>query len=115
MSLYDTSVAVDRLPMPESLDCARAIELIEELTAVMREIDANSEVAQFPVEALQQLFGAAVGMLAAKFDSGEQCLPLPMGAEVSATAIMVTATGLLKSANLELFELGMWQSWSGTR
>lgn len=115
MSLYETNIVADRLPIPESPDCARAVKLIEDLAALMREIDANSEVAQFPVEALQQLFGAGVGMLAAKFDSGEQCLPLPTGAEVSATAIMVTATGLLKSANLELFELGMWQSWSGTR
>jgi hypothetical protein len=25
----------------------------------------------------------------------------------------VTASGLLKSANLAVFELGMWQSWTG--
>jgi hypothetical protein len=26
---------------------------------------------------------------------------------------MVTASGLLKAANLAVFELGMWQSWTG--
>jgi hypothetical protein len=27
--------------------------------------------------------------------------------------VMVTASGLLKAANLAVFELGMWQSWTG--
>jgi hypothetical protein len=26
---------------------------------------------------------------------------------------MITASGLLKAANLAVFELGMWQSWTG--
>jgi hypothetical protein len=26
---------------------------------------------------------------------------------------MVTASGLLRAANLAVFELGMWQSWTG--
>jgi hypothetical protein len=26
---------------------------------------------------------------------------------------MVTASGLLKAADLAVFELGMWQSWTG--
>ena len=27
--------------------------------------------------------------------------------------VMVTASGLLRAANLAVFELGMWQSWTG--
>jgi hypothetical protein len=34
---------------------------------------------------------------------------------MGATAVLVTTSALLKAANLEIFELGMWQSWSGTR
>jgi len=26
---------------------------------------------------------------------------------------MVTASGMLRAANLAVFELGMWQSWTG--
>jgi hypothetical protein len=26
---------------------------------------------------------------------------------------MITASGLLKAADLQVFELGMWQSWTG--
>jgi hypothetical protein len=27
--------------------------------------------------------------------------------------VMVTVTAMLKAVNLQLFELGMWQAWSG--
>jgi hypothetical protein len=27
--------------------------------------------------------------------------------------VMVTASAMLKAVNLQLFELGMWQAWSG--
>jgi hypothetical protein len=33
----------------------------------------------------------------------------------STTAVMMLVTRLLKSANVEIFELGMWQSFSGYR
>ena len=33
----------------------------------------------------------------------------------STTAAMMLVTRLLKSANVEIFELGMWQSFSGYR
>jgi hypothetical protein len=32
---------------------------------------------------------------------------------VSATEVMVTVTAMLKAVNLQVFELGMWQAWSG--
>ena len=32
---------------------------------------------------------------------------------VSPTEIMTTTSSLLKAANLAVFELGMWQSWTG--
>jgi hypothetical protein len=32
---------------------------------------------------------------------------------VSPTDVMITASGLLKAADLQVFELGMWQSWTG--
>ena len=35
------------------------------------------------------------------------------GAQVTATEVMVTVTAMLKAVNLQVFELGMWQAWSG--
>ena len=40
------------------------------------------------------------------------CPPFTADA-VTATDVMVTATAMLKAVNLQLFELGMWQAWSG--
>ena len=37
----------------------------------------------------------------------------PEGAEVTATDAVVTTTAILKAVNVQLFELGMWQAWSG--
>ena len=31
----------------------------------------------------------------------------------TATEVMVTVTAMLKAVNLQVFELGMWQAWSG--
>jgi hypothetical protein len=50
---------------------------------------------------------------AAQVEAGEQLLPLPPRGGATATDVMVTASGLLKAANLAVFELGMWQSWTG--
>ena len=38
---------------------------------------------------------------------------MPERGGVSPTDVMVTASGLLSAANLAVFELGMWQSWTG--
>jgi hypothetical protein len=50
---------------------------------------------------------------AARVDAGEALLPLPERGGATATDVMITASGLLRSANLAVFELGMWQSWTG--
>jgi hypothetical protein len=34
-------------------------------------------------------------------------------AGVTATDVMVATTAMLKAVNLQIFELGMWQAWSG--
>ncbi len=64
-------------------------------------------------EALQALMAAVCKTYAAQVEAGEQLLPLPPRGGATATEVMVTASGLLKAANLAVFELGMWQSWTG--
>ena len=64
-------------------------------------------------EALQALMAAACKAYAARIEAGEELLPLPARGGATATDVMVTASGLLKAANLAVFELGMWQSWTG--
>lgn len=64
-------------------------------------------------EALQALMVAVCKTYAAQVEAGEQVLPLPERGGATATEVMITASGLLKAANLAVFELGMWQSWTG--
>jgi hypothetical protein len=63
-------------------------------------------------EALQALLAALCKTYSAQVDAGRDFLPVPANG-VSPTEAMVTASGLLRSANLAVFELGMWQSWTG--
>ncbi len=63
-------------------------------------------------EALQALIAAACRIYSARTEAGEQFTPVPRNS-ISATDVMVTASGLLRSADLAVFELGMWQSWTG--
>ena len=62
---------------------------------------------------IQALMAAVCKTYAAQVEAGEQVLPLPQRGGATATEVMVTASGLLKAANLAVFELGMWQSWTG--
>jgi hypothetical protein len=55
---------------------------------------------------------AVCNAYAAKVDTGAEYFPLE-GRAVNSTAIMLMASGLLRSQSLAVFELGMWQSWSG--
>jgi len=64
-------------------------------------------------EALQALMAALCKTYAAQVQAGEELLPLPQRGGATATDVMITASGLLKAANLAVFELGMWQSWTG--
>jgi hypothetical protein len=64
-------------------------------------------------EAIQALMAAACRSYSARVEAVGDFPPLAARSLVSSTDVMVTASGLLKSANLAVFELGMWQSWTG--
>jgi hypothetical protein len=64
-------------------------------------------------DALQALIAAVCRSYAAQVEAGGTFGPLADRSRVTSTDVMVTASGLLKSANLAVFELGMWQSWTG--
>ena len=64
-------------------------------------------------QALHALMGACCKNYATRIEAGENLLPLAQRSTVTPTEVMVTASGLLRAANLAVFELGMWQSWTG--
>jgi hypothetical protein len=64
------------------------------------------------VDALQALIAAACRTYAARRQAGEEFTPVAKST-VSATDVMITASGLLRAADLSTFELGMWQGFTG--
>jgi hypothetical protein len=61
-------------------------------------------------QTLQNLMTAACRLYSAQSEAGSQVPPV---GEVTPTDIMITASGLMRAGNLAVFELGMWQSWTG--
>jgi hypothetical protein len=63
---------------------------------------------------LQALLAAAVRIYADRMEEREAPLAaFPPEADITATQAMVAITAILKAVNVQLFELGMWQAWSG--
>jgi len=63
---------------------------------------------------VQAMLARAVRLYAGRVAEREDALAaFPADAPVTATEVMVTVTAMLKAVNLQLFELGMWQTWSG--
>lgn len=64
-------------------------------------------------QAFQVLMAALCKSYGAQLEAGADFLPVADRTSVSPTEIMTTTSSLLKAANLAVFELGMWQSWTG--
>ncbi len=88
---------------------AAAQQLAADIECALAQGDAEVLTA----DALQALMAAVCRSYAASVEAGENFPPLGERSRVTSTDVMVTASGLLKSANLAVFELGMWQSWTG--
>jgi hypothetical protein len=74
---------------------------------------ADGRIDLLTPQALQALMGAACKAYAAQIEAGNPMAALAQRTTVTPTEVMVTASGLLRATNLAVFELGMWQSWTG--
>jgi hypothetical protein len=102
-------------PAPASTNGAAA-ETSDAATRLARDIDRALNEGRTDLlseEALQALIAAVCRSYSARIEAGENFPPLANRSRVTSTDVMVTASGLLKAANLAVFELGMWQSWTG--
>jgi hypothetical protein len=116
MSLSEPSLSRARssIDVPPQ-DTQGLVEAAARLAISLNGLIATGQAAAFPDETMRHLMTALVKLYAAKFDEGQRPALLDSGGDVSATAILVTTSALMKASNLEIFELGMWQSWSATR
>jgi hypothetical protein len=116
MSLSDQSLARARGPTDAPQEDAQGVaDTAERLAHALNGLTATGQAGAFPDQTMRQLMTALVKLYAAKFDEGQRPALLDAGGDVSASAVLVATSALMKASNLEIFELGMWQSWSATR
>jgi hypothetical protein len=84
----------------------------ERLAAALEQSIVDDKLDTVSGPALQKLMAAACRLYRARREAGEDFTPVARNS-ISATDVMITASGLLKAADLAVFELGMWQNWTG--
>jgi hypothetical protein len=62
---------------------------------------------------IQEMLATAIRLYAERTAERDGALPAFAPDSATATDVMVTVTAMLKAVNLQVFELGMWQAWSG--
>jgi hypothetical protein len=79
------------------------------------QVEPIAHTMQRPSDAeIQDMLAQAVRHYAERAAETDGALPaFPSSAPMTATEVMVTVTAMLKAVNLHVFELGMWQAWSG--
>lgn len=65
------------------------------------------------MEDLQRLMAALCKIYAARVEEGAGDLPVQGPDSVTPSDAMAVASGLLRVTNVAMFELAMWQSWTG--
>lgn len=74
---------------------------------------AEGELATLQPHAMQALMSALCRLYSAQVELDQHEAILGQGSLVAATDVMVVCGALLKAVDLQVFELGMWQAWSG--
>lgn len=100
--------AVAKAPAVNDELSREAIKLAGEIERAFKKSDDA-----ISAEAIQKLMGTLCRVYTAQVENGAKYTPIAEGQAVNPTGVMVTASGLLRAANLAVFELGMWQSWTG--
>src|SRR3712207_169718 len=106
----------DRSPQTAADQLAAKSSASAQALALAAKIDRALDEGRLDVltpEALQALVAASCRIYSAQSEAGHRFMPLPERSGVMDTDVMVMASALLKAVNLQVFELGMWQSWTG--
>jgi hypothetical protein len=107
-----TRPAAMRAVQPAAATVSGASAEVERLAAALERSIADDKLDTVSAQALQKLIAAACRLYTARAQSGESFTPVARNS-ITATDVMITASGLLRSADLAVFELGMWQNWTG--
>ena len=88
-------------------------EELAELRDFAKKVIELTDEKDLPDALVQQGLAALVRLYTVKFQVGERWPPFSQDQRMPATSVMIMTTSMCRAVNVELFELGMWQSWSG--
>ncbi len=95
--------------IPVTPESERALALAKELEATL----ADGKLDALQPHAMQALMAALCKIYSAQ-DEADMRYPVLSGrGAVTGTDVMIVCGALLRAVDLQVFELGMWQSWSG--
>jgi hypothetical protein len=83
------------------------------LAASLEQALAEGHVDALTPAAVQRLMAAICRAYRAQIETGQDYLPLAGHAALAPTDVMVACGALLRAADLGVFELGVWQSFTG--
>jgi hypothetical protein len=95
-------------PVRQTEESAEATKL----AAALEQKLSEGELDVLTPEALQALMVVLCKLYGANAEAGNRFPVIGQGG-VTGTDAMITCGALLKAVDLQVFELGMWQSWSG--
>lgn len=91
-------------------------DLSERAVTLAREIELatlNGDLDAVSQPAMHALLAALLKAYGANVEAGNPYPALAGPAAVTGTDVLTMCGALLKAADLQVFELGMWQSWTG--
>lgn len=94
---------------PNTAMSNEALALAKSIEAAL----ADGKLEELQPHALQALMAALCKVYAANDDSGNRYPILSGRSVVTGTDVMIVCGSLLRAVDLQVFELGMWQTWSG--
>jgi hypothetical protein len=103
---------VKKIAADKASESAASLEATQLAATIERGI-RDGQLDTLSPKAFQSLMAALCKNYSAQIEAGNDFLALGNRNAVSPTEIMITTSALLKAANLAVFELGMWQSWTG--
>jgi hypothetical protein len=100
-------------PVAPGGDAPSASALALRLAGEIEHALADGRLDLLTPEAQQALMAALCKIYGAQADAGKPVTAFTAQSGVTPTDVMVTASALLRATDLAVFELGMWQSWTG--
>lgn len=101
---------------PERVPAATDESLSDRMMKLARELDLatlNGKLDAISPQALQAVLSSVAKAYGANVEAGNSYPVLAGPQAVSGTDVLVLCGAMLKAADLQVFELGMWQSWTG--